>query len=100
LEPDDWLAVAGAFVLLAGSLFALWPRPERAPAPVERVFEALRELEYDRAMGRIPEAEYARVRAALVRQAAELADAETAARGALERELAAKLAARRQGGPA
>ena len=91
---------AGAFVLLAGSLFALWPRPERAPAPVERVFEALRELEYDRAMGRIPEAEYARVRAALVRQAAELADAETAARGALERELAAKLAARRQGGPA
>ncbi|HEY8497435.1 MAG TPA: cytochrome c-type biogenesis CcmF C-terminal domain-containing protein [Limnochordales bacterium] len=91
---------AGAFVLLAGSLFALWPRPERAPAPVERVFEALRELEYDRAMGRIPEAEYARVRAALVRQAAELADAETAARGALERELAAKLAARRQGGRA
>ena len=88
----------GAFVLLAGSLFALWPRPERAPAPVERVFEALRELEYDRAMGRVPEADYARVRAALVRQAAELADAETAARGALERELAAEIKARRQEG--
>ncbi len=86
----------GGFVLLGGTLFALWPRPERAPAPAERVYEALRELEYDRAMGRIPEPEYARLRAALVRQAAQLADAETAARVALERELAAERAASRQ----
>ena len=88
----------GGFLLLAGTAFALWPRPERAAAPAERVFEALRELEYDRALGRIPEAEYTRVRAALVRQAAQLSDAETAARGALERELAAELAAGRQVG--
>lgn len=85
----------GGIVLVAGSLFALWPRPERAPAPVERVFEALRELEYDRAMERIPAAEYERVRAALMQQAAKLSDAETAARGALDRELAAELQARR-----
>lgn len=81
----------GGILLLAGTLFALWPRPERAPAPAERVFEALRELEYDRALGRIPEPEYARVRAALMQQAAKLSDAESAARGALERELAAEL---------
>lgn len=84
----------GGIVLIAGTLFALWPRPERASAPVERVFEALRELEYDRALGRIHEGEYQRVRALLVNQAAQLSDAETAARGALERELAAELNAR------
>lgn len=88
----------GGLLLLAGTVFALWPRPERAAAPAERVFEALRELEYDRALGRIPEADYARVRAALVRQAAALSDAETAARAALERELAGELAAVRQEG--
>lgn len=81
----------GGLLLMGGTMFALWPRPERAPAPAERVFEALRELEYDRALGRIPEEEYSRVRAALMQQAAKLSDAETAARGALERELAAEL---------
>ncbi len=50
----SWLWFGG-IVLVAGTLFALWPRPERAPAPAERVFEALRELEYDWALGRIPE---------------------------------------------
>lgn len=89
----------GGIVLVAGTIFALWPRPDRAPAPVERVFEALRELEYDRAMERIPAAEYEKVRAALMARAAKLADAETAARGALERELAAELQARRGGSP-
>lgn len=89
----SWLWFGG-LVLMAGTMFALWPRPERAPAPAERVFEALRELEYDRALGRIPEAEYVRVRAALMEQAAKLSDAETAARGALERELAAELKVR------
>lgn len=88
----SWLWVGG-IVLVAGTLFALWPRPERAPAPAERVFEALRELEYDRALGRIPEPEYVRVRAALMQQAAKLSDAETAAQAALERELAAELSA-------
>ncbi|MBO8141698.1 MAG: heme lyase CcmF/NrfE family subunit [Firmicutes bacterium] len=90
-----WLWFGGG-LLVAGTMFALWPRPARAPAPAERVFEALRELEYDRAMGRIAAGEYARLRAALVRRAAELADAETAVRGALDRELAAELAARRE----
>jgi len=89
----SWLWVGG-LVLMAGTLFALWPRPERAPAPAERVFEALRELEYDRALGRIPEAEYARLRAALLQQAAQLSDAERAARAALERELTAEMSAR------
>lgn len=89
-----WLWFGGV-VLLGGTLFAMWPRPERAPAPAERVFEALRELEYDRAMERVPEADYARIRAALVKRAASLSDDESAARGALERELAAELAAER-----
>lgn len=89
-----WLWFGGG-LLLAGTVFAMWPRPERAPAPVERVFEALRELEYDRALERIPAAEYEKVRAALMKQAAKLTDAETAARGALEREVAAELRARR-----
>lgn len=88
-----WLWVGG-IILVAGTLFALWPRPERAPAPAERVFEALRELEYDRALGRIPEAEYARARAALMQRAASLSDAESAARAALEQELTAELSAR------
>lgn len=85
----------GGLLLVGGTVFAMWPRPERAPAPVERVFKALRELEYDRALERISTEEYERVRALLMKQAAKLSDAETAARGALERELAAELRAHR-----
>ena len=77
----------GGALLLVGTLVALWPRPARSAAAA-RVYEGLTELEYDRAMEKVGEAEYARLKGELMGQAAQLEGEEAAVRAALARELA------------
>jgi len=86
----SWLWWGGALLLL-GSLIALWPRPVRAAPALERIYEGLQELEYDRAMHKVTEEDYRRLRRELVRRAGELQGAEEAARAALAREVAVLL---------
>lgn len=78
-------------MLLIGSLIALWPRPMRAAPALERIYEGLQELEYDRATHKVSEDDYRRLRRELVRRAGELQGAEEAARAALAREVAVLL---------
>ncbi|MDI3298701.1 MAG: cytochrome c-type biogenesis CcmF C-terminal domain-containing protein [Bacillota bacterium] len=68
----DWLWLGGLLLIL-GTAFSLWPRPSVRLAAVEpereRVFGLLRELEYDRRMGKLDGEAYARLRAEYERQA-------------------------------
>lgn len=78
---------AGGVVLLAGAVFAAWPRRQRSPAPSRRALEALRELEYDFAMQKVARREYEELRAELMAAAGQAVDEEELIRSAVEREL-------------
>jgi len=67
----SWIWLGGA-LLVAGSLFSLWPRAEALRHPrSQRVFALWSELEYDFRMGKIPPEEYRVLRAAYARAASE-----------------------------
>ncbi|QBS36830.1 heme lyase CcmF/NrfE family subunit [Thermaerobacter sp. FW80] len=59
-----WVWVGG-YLLVAGTLFSLWPRPAMASVRA-RVMAELAELEYDYRVGKIGAADYARLRQGLV----------------------------------
>ncbi|BAS25958.1 heme lyase CcmF/NrfE family subunit [Limnochorda pilosa] len=83
----SWIWAGGA-LLVAGTLFALWPR-RREAALEGRIFSELAELEADRLAGDLPEAEYLALRARLVGRAGALLDEEAHARARAEAELRA-----------
>lgn len=79
LAPWLWF---GAWLLVLGTVFAVWPRPHAASLPQarDRAGRALRELgelEYDFRLGKVTAEDYAALQAELTREAAEaLADEE------------------------
>ncbi|MCL6522862.1 MAG: hypothetical protein K6U79_10915, partial [Firmicutes bacterium] len=93
----DWLWLGGLLLIL-GTAFSLWPRPAVRLAAVdperERLFGLLRELEYDRRMGKLDEESYARLRAEYEDQAARILE-EARERERRRREVEAWLLGRR-----
>lgn len=76
-----WIWI-GLYVLIFGTLFAVWPRQRQQAAKRERrVFVALSELEYDYRMGKVTEADYLVLHAELTQAAAALLDEEQNAKG-------------------
>ncbi len=94
----DWIW-AGGVLLVAGSVFSLWPRRAMLAAPrSHRIFALWSELEYDYRMGKTPEPEYLALRAQYAAEAERALGAERAedaARrsvAALESRIAARVA--------
>ncbi|HEY8531084.1 MAG TPA: heme lyase CcmF/NrfE family subunit, partial [Limnochorda sp.] len=77
---------AGGLLLVAGTLFALWPR-RRDAAQEARVLAQLAELEGEYLAGRLPEAEYLAWRARLAARARAVLNEEAQARARAEAEL-------------
>lgn len=103
----DWIW-AGGVLLVAGSVFSLWPRRAMLAAPrSQKVFALWSELEYDFRMGKTTEADYLALRAQYAADAEAALGAERraparAGTAALEARIAARvaqLASEAVGGP-